>query len=946
MDCVPGAGGPFLAVALWRVIGSVPRRKTGPPDSFRVARDPGATCSLIGYNNQNLSMPLSAGDKLGPYEILAPLGAGGMGEVYRGRDSKLNRDVAIKVLPEALAGDTQYMARFEREALVLASLNHPNIATVYGIEQGALVMELVEGADLRGPLPLEEAIPIARQIAEGLEAAHERGIIHRDLKPANIKLTPAGVVKILDFGLAKSAGEFSAVAPGSSPTMSPTLSLAMTQAGMILGTAAYMSPEQARGKPVDRRADIWAFGIVLYEMLTGEQLFGGGETVTDTLASVVKDAPDFGKLPADTPPHIRRLLERCLRKDVKTRLQAIGEARIMLDEARDAAASPTMQATATRRSWLPWALAGVSVVLALALGGLLWRATRPMEKPLLRFSTDLGPEAVADNRITTAISPDGTRLAYPVRPAGGTVNLLATRLMDQSKPTVLSGTENAADPFFSPNGQWIGFFADGHLRKVSIQGGAPTTLCDAAAMRGADWGEDGNVVFGVAGGAPLARVPSSGGTPQSLAKPTEKGTSQRWPQILPGGHAILFTGGTVGSFDDASIEVLILKTGETKMVQRGGYFGRYLSSGHLVYIHQGTLFAVPFDLDRNQTRGMPAPILEDVAGNVTNGGGQMDFSRTGTLVYLSGKSGATTFNLSWLDALGKKEPLLADPLILGPRFSLDGKRLVYFTTADISVYDLARGSTTRLPVQNGDGYPVWTPDGKHIVYESTTGLFWVRSDGSGPPQRIYESKAGSPVAWSFTPHGRRLAFHQAGEGTGRDIWTLPLDTSDPDHPKAGAAELFLATKGNDVEPVFSPDGRWLAYASGESGSYHIFVRPFPEGATGGGQAQISTTPGRFPLWSRTAKELFYLTADGHIMVVPYTINGRSFEPGKPRQWVGNQIILTGNSIPYDLAPDGKRFAVFLAPEASAGAEKANLHMIFLLNFFDELKRRIPPGGIK
>ena len=876
------------------------------------------------------------------YRITSKLGEGGMGAVYRATDTKLNRDVAIKVLPEAFAADAGRMARFEREAQVLASLNHPNIATIYGVEQGALIMELVEGADLAGPVPIETAIQYARQIAAGLEAAHEKGIIHRDLKPANIKVTPEGVVKLLDFGLAR-ATEDSPVQSAASPTMSPTLSLAMTQAGMILGTAAYMAPEQARGKPVDKRADIWAFGVVLFELLTGGMLYGG-ETASDSMAAVITREPDWTALPTGTPPHIRRLLARCLRKDPKQRLRDIGEARILLDEPGEAAAAPAIQAATTRRSWLPWALAGFCTVLALIVGGLLWRATRPVEKPLLRFSADLGPEAVAGNRITTAISPDGTRLAYPVRASGGTVNMLATRLMDQSKPVILSGTENAQDPFFSPDGQWIGFFADGHLRKVSIQGGAPTTLCDAAAMRGADWGEDGNIVFGVAGGDPLARVPSTGGTPQSLGKPTEKGTSQRWPQILPGGQAILFTGGAVGSFDDASIEVLILKTGETKSVQRGGYFGRYLPSGHLFYIHQGTLFAVPFDLDRYQTRGMPAPILEDVAGNVTNGGGQMDFSRTGTLVYLSGKSGATTFNLSWLDAMGKKEPLLTDPLILGPRFSPDGKRLVYFTTADISVYDLARGSTTRLPVQNGDGYPLWTPDGKHIVYESTTGLFWVRSDGSGPPQQIYEFKTGSPVAWSFTPDGRRLAFHQAGQGTGRDIWTLPLDTTDPDHPKAGAPELFLATTGNDVEPAFSPDGRWLAYSSGTSGAYHVFVRPFPEGASGGGQAQISTAPGRFPLWSRTAKELFYLTADGHIMVVPYTINGRSFEPGKPRQWVGNQITLTGNSAPYDLAPDGKRFAAFLAPEASAGGEKADLHMIFLLNFFDELKRRLPPGS--
>jgi len=579
---------------------------------------------------------------------------------------------------------------------------------------------------------------------------------------------------------------------------------------------------------------------------------------------------------------------------------------------------------------------------------LLWRATQPAERPLLRFSADLGPDAVAGPRTTAAISPDGTRLAYLVRPAGGTV-MLATRLMDQSKPVILSGTENAADPFFSPDGQWIGFFADQHLRKVSIQGGAPNTLCEAPEMRGAAWGEDGNIVFTPAIASGLARVPETGGVPQSLTKPEKAEISHRWPQILPGGRAILFTGSIAAAgFDDANIEVLFLKTGQTRIVQRGGYYGRYLPSGHLVFVHQGTLFAVPFDLGRYETRGMPAPILEDVAGDTGTGGGQLNFSRTGTLVYLSGKSSAAVGALFWLDAAGKKEPLLPAARMFSPRFSPDGKRLAFSSSGDISVYDLARGSTTRLTVsQNASNqYPVWTPDGRHIVYAPTSGnIWWVRSDGSGQPQLLYAPKTGGAVPGSFSPDGRLLAFHQAGADASRDLFTLPLDTTDPDHPKAGAPELFLATKGQDVEPAFSPDGRWLAYATNESGIFHVFVRPFPEGAKGGGQAQISTTPGRFPLWSRTARELFYLALDGRIMVVPYTVDGRNFLPGKPRPWSAGQIALTGNLPPYDLAPDGKRFALFpVAGAASEGEGKPNLHMTFLLNFFDELKRRMPPGG--
>jgi Tol biopolymer transport system component len=881
----------------------------------------------------------SIGDTLGPYQILSRLGAGGMGEVYRGRDGKLNRDVAIKFLPAALAGDAQYLARFEREAQLLAALNHPNIAAVYGIEQGALVMELVEGSDLQGPVPVETAIQYARQIALALEAAHEKGIIHRDLKPANIKVTPDGVVKLLDFGLAK-AGEENTSAV--SNTLSPTLSLAMTQAGMILGTAAYMSPEQARGKPVDKRCDIWSFGVVLFELLAGGMLYGG-ETVSDSMAAVITREPDWSSLPKDTPPHLRRLLMRCLRKDPKQRLRDIGEARILLDEPAESAPAAQVAAPppARRNSWPVWALAACSA-LALLLGGMLWRATRPVEQPLQRFYTDMGPDAVAGTRMSAAISRDGTRLAYQVQQGGGSY-LLATRLMDQSKSTILAGTEGAVDPFFSPDGQWIGFFADAHVKKVSVQGGAPTSLCELPALRGADWGEDGNLILGISSNS-LGRIPASGGTIQRLGKLENGDISQRWPQILPGGEAILFTGHNASTgFDDANIYVLFLKTGKSKIVQRGGYFGRYLPSGHLVYLHQGTLFAVPFDLNRYETRGMPAPVLEDVAGNSVSGGGQMDFSRTGTLVYLSGKSRSLTSELFTLDAAGKKEPLLQSPNVVTPRVSPDGKRVAFSAAGVISVFDPARGSTTRLTSSTSSTSTMlaWAPDGKHIVYAASGLVWWIRADGSGQPQQIYQFKDSSVVPASFTPDGRNLAFHQSGTGTGRDLWTLPLDVTDPDAPKPAAPELFLATKGNDVEPAFSPDGKWLAYTTFESGTAQVFVRPFPEGAKGGNQAQISTVAGRFPEWSRTAKEIFYATLDGHIMVVPYSIAGRNFDPGKPREWSPAQIVLTGNNPPYDVTSDGKHIIAFPAAQAATGGDKVNLRLTFLLNFFDELKRRIP-----
>ncbi|SPF39810.1 Serine/threonine protein kinase [Candidatus Sulfopaludibacter sp. SbA4] len=876
------------------------------------------------------------------YRITAKLGEGGMGAVYRATDTKLGREVALKVLPPAFAEDAARMARFEREAQVLASLNHPNIAAIYGIEQGAIVMELVEGDEVKGPLPVETARDYARQIALALEAAHEKGVIHRDLKPANIKVTGEGVVKILDFGLAKVA---ESSPPGASPTLSPTLSMAMTQAGMILGTAAYMPPEQAKGKPVDRRGDIWAFGVVLYEMLTGRQMYTG-ETVSETLASVIKDTPDLTALPEATPPEIRRLLRRCLEKEPRRRLQAIGEARFLLEEPAEEVGQSSWQAEAPappRRTVLPWIIAGALALTTLVAAAIAWRATRPEDRPMLRFSADLGPDAVAGVRTTAAISPDGTRIAYPVRTSGGTQ--LATRLMDQSKAIVLSGTEDARDAFFSPNGQWIGFFAGGKLKKISVQGGAPLTLCEDTAPngdRGGSWGEDGAIVATL-DTRRIFRIPEAGGKPQLLPlKADEKDATQyRWPQILPGGEAVLVTGGTVGNFDDANIAVVSLRTGDPKIVARGGYFGRYLPSGHLIYIHQGTLFAVPFDARRFETHGTPAPVLQDMAGSPATGSGQLDFSRSGTLVYLSGGGAGDARAIAWMDAAGKKTPLFTQAgVVFTPRLSRDGKNLALTVTGDVFIYDPQRGAMTRITLAGSGRYPVWTPDGKHIVYGNLAagGIWWTRADGSRQPERLLETPSGA-VPGAFSPDGRRLAFSQPGEGTNLDIWILPLDTADPDRPKPGKPELFLRTPAVDNEPAFSPDGRWLAYTSAELGGAQVYVRPYPAGAASG-KWQISTAGGHFPIWSRTAKELFYEGYDGRIMVADYIAKGEIFSPGKPRRWSDTPILIAGSNPNLDLAPDGKRFVVFPTAD-TAGADKASLHVTFLVNFFGELKRRMP-----
>jgi serine/threonine-protein kinase len=878
---------------------------------------------------------MSPQESIAHYRITSKLGAGGMGEVWRATDTKLGRDVAIKILPEAFAQDADRMARFEREAQVLASLNHPNIAAIYGVEERALIMELVEGETLQGPLPVETALDYAKQIAEALEYAHDRGVIHRDLKPANVKVTPEGRVKVLDFGLAKAVSGESVVAD---PASSPTLTMRATAVGVIMGTAAYMSPEQAAGKPVDKRADIWSYGVVLWEMLTGKRLFDA-ETVSHTLADVLRAEIDFGKLPAGTPPAVRELLRRCLDRNVKTRLRDIGEARVALDKPGEATPAPSAPPVSKRRI-LPWAIALVVLAGLAAVGW--WRATRPTDRRMMRLSVDLGSDAVASSLTVSTpalISPDGSRIVYFARTANGTQ--LATRLVDESKATVLAGTENATYPFFSPDSQWVAFFAENKMKKISVQGGAAVTLCDANG-RGGAWVGDGTIVA-VLDARHVFRVPEAGGTPQMIPiKYDDKGQLRyRWPQMLPGGKAFLVSVGTPGAYDDGTIAVVWLNSGEMKFVQRGGYYGRYLPSGHLIYVHQGTLFAVPFDLDKMETRGTPLPILDDILANAGPGTAYLDFSQTGTFLYSSGK-GVEGNRMVWMDATGKQIPLVAvSGVAVTPRLSPDGKRLALSTNADLSVYDLERSSMTRLTFTNAsNSNPLWTPDGKHIAYASSVGgIWWIRADGASKPERIFES-SGRAVPGSFSPDGRRLAFYNT-EGIKQSIGILPFDTSDPDHPKPGTPELFFeTTTAGAGDPALSHDGRWLAWSTNESGAWHVYVRPSILGAPGGGKWQVSTVPGHFPIWSPNGKELFYQTVDGHIMVTEYTDQGGAFAPGKTRRWCDTPVRAVNFTFrSLDLAPDGKRFVISPVPDAGEG--KGTLHVTFLINFFDELKRRLP-----
>jgi serine/threonine-protein kinase len=889
---------------------------------------------------------LEAGQRLGPYEILAPIGAGGMGEVYKARDTRLKRDVAIKICA------AQFSERFEREARVIASLNHPNICQLYDVGPNFLVMELVEGENLSVPLPVETALHYARQIAEALEAAHEKGIVHRDLKPTNVKITPAGVVKVLDFGLAKAA---EAPVVSRDPSDSPTQTISVTRAGMILGTAAYMSPEQARGAAVDKRADIWAFGCVLYEMLSGKQAFHG-ETTSDILAAVLKEEPDWSRIPAKVQP----LLRRCLVKDPKHRLRDIGDAMPLLEGAPESPAASRPSA---------WVLATAILGIAFVVTGVgWWRSNRPAPpRPLARLSVELSPAAAID-RIRSgnqlALSPDGTRIAVMEYYAEGQRRLVARRL-DQSQFTPLFGPEGSANmPFFSPDGEWIAFFADGKLKKVPVQGGAPVTLCDAPGLvhRGASWGDDGNIIAALGTEPGLSRIPSGGGSPTRVreANQAQGQIKYGYPQVLPGSQAVLFTALSSGAtYDDAHIDVLSFRTGERKTIFSGGFFGRYLASGHLIYMHQNMLYAAPFDLGRLMVTGSPQPVVEDVSNNIDLGSANFDFSQTGTFVY-AGLKGLPHRSIFWLDRAGQTQPLYSAlgfyPHSPG-RFSPDGKQLAFGMDDDrrspeIWVKNLERDTTSRLTSLGRCSSPVWTPDGRCIVFASyrqeAMGIFWIRADGVGEAHRLTEGKRLQGPR-SFSPDGKWLAFEESGFDGRWSIWIVPAEVDrDPRPPgvRLGKAEPFQGSGFSERSPVFSPDGRWLAYQSNETGTWEVYVRPFPGP---GGKFPISTGGGRFPIWSRgsgaASRELFFLSPDWHIKVANFTANGDSFSTGKPQLWSQSTLLFLGNNYPYELAPDGKRFAAVLYPGGTSERSQNPIDSVsFVLNFFDELKRRVPTRG--
>jgi serine/threonine-protein kinase len=905
-------------------------------------------------------MALASGSRIGPYRITSQIGAGGMGEVFHAVDVNLGRAAAIKVLPPSLAGDPERLARFEREAQTLASLNHPNIAQVFGFEKGedsfrALAMEFVEGPTLadrvsHGPMPLDEAIAIAIQIADALESAHDHGIIHRDLKPLNIKVRPDGTVKVLDFGLAK------AVAPTSESALSPSANVAtittpaMTHAGVVLGTASYMSPEQAKGRAVDRRADIWAFGCVLFEMLTGRRAFDGPD-VSEVAASVLRDEPSWAALPPATPPHVRALLHRCLQKDARKRLPHIGVARLELAEPPPAAPAPT--AERSRGVWRAVAAAAVAVSLLLAAWvAWPWRAAAPAAPMRLRIDLGAANTVVLGNAM--ALAPDGQVLAFVgFRPGDSLRTSLYVRQLARLDAEQLAGTETAQLPFFSPDGQWIAFFAEGMLKKIPAGGGAVVSICAAPSPRGGWWGDDDAIVF--ASPAGISRVSAAGGSPEVLVSSPPGEALPQSPHGLPHGRGVLYARAISSDPSAGTLFVHDFNTGTAKELVQGGRFPAYAESGHLTFVRGGTLYAAPFDLDTLELTGAAVPVVERVSQAQLTALANMALSASGTMAYRPG-AGILTRQapVMWLTQAGPLTPLRGSPAAFAfPRFSPDGTRLAMSITdgrqSDVWVYDWERGTLTRITTDPGSEVgPVWTPDGTGLVFASARGtnvpnIFWQRADGTGDPRQLTTSNV-PQIPNAINPDGTLLVFHEGDPSTTRQaLGLVPLERAGDGTIRGGPPSTLIGGAFLKSNARISPDGKWIAYAANDTGAFEIYVQPFP-GL--GDRVQVSNGGGNLALWSPRRNELYYARpGEVQLLAVPFTTRDGRFLPARPRRWSETRFSATPPVAIYgpgfDLHPDGARFAVTppLPPVDDGGG--GTQQIVLLLNFFDELRRLAP-----
>ena len=904
------------------------------------------------------------GRTLSHYKVQEKIGEGGMGEVYLAKDTKLDREVAVKVLPATFSENKERLARFEREARLLASLNHPNIAAIYELEESDgvhfLALEYVPGETLaerikRGPIPVDEALPLFKQIAEGLEAAHEKGVIHRDLKPANIKVTPEGKVKVLDFGLAKAmAGE----TPTQGLSESPTIDQGATETGVLLGTAPYMSPEQARGKPVDKRIDIWAFGCCLYEALTGRAAFAG-ETVSDTIAKILEHEADWDLLPEATPFTLRSLLRRCLRKDESGRLHDMADVRIEIEEA---SAEPTEMSDSRTRlsqgSRAPWWAIPILALLVVGVVAVTYYLRPQAPRPVTRLQLGVQPaewlaggvfgqaRPIELGRTSIALSPDGSYLVYSAGDRDGI--RLYIRPMDAVEARPITGTDGGTGPFFSPDGQWIGFWAQGRLKKIQIDGGPPVDLCEVPSRPiGASWGSNNNIVFAAWEG--IHEISADGGEPRTLTTLAEGEYSHRLPQILPGGEAVLFTARKqmFGGWEKAHIDAYSFVTGERKTLIENGADARYSPTGHLVFARMATLMAVPFDLERLEITGGPVGVVRGVyqAVNATNatvdsGAAQFSFSASGTLAYVPGgiiPDGECS--LLWVDRRGVAEPLPAPTSpYLGARISPDGLQVAAYTVGlkrDIWVYDISREISTRLTTEDSSvGNPIWTPDGTRITFSSdragSDSVYWIPADGSGTIERLTTMEPAQPSSWS--PDGQELVLHYWDEQNAQgDIWILPNE---------GEPRPFTQTpKFWESHAVLSPDGRWLAYRSNKSGMLEVYVTPYP----GPGPVhQISNDGGTSPAWGRNGKELFYRSlwdSKGFSSMMAVDLSTEpNFTVGRPRELFKGKY---GGTLPvrsYDVTNDGQKF--LMIQDVSPPREPVTQIQI-VLNWFEELKRLVP-----